>query len=313
MVNLFENGPYLHALGWIAGAQYEVSAANAEGLGALQRTMDFVDGSYPTLKTAVTSDELLAPLPKELLKSSGVPRARSAAKSTVLASILGKSLTKYVDTQPGFDGDRGSIGVVSNSAIVPVFWAFEGVGVGQSWDRTDTMLLPASIPSSVVTMVSTVTGFHASAASFGDGVAGMTAALEQAYLHFVHDRADYAVVIATEEACTPMMTSMQTLGIAREPIDGASGVLLTRKRLSASDWQICFAETFPEKTPRCMPPDWSAAPRIRVTYPDGCSAYTSTAAPQAMHAAMQLGAPKVVVEFVLKGHATCLIGLLKCT
>lgn len=309
MVNLFENGPYIHAMGWTGGARYDVVSDNSEAFGALQRTLEFANNSYPKRKAPVALEDMLAPLPKELLKSSGVPRARSAAKSTVLASILGRSLARFVASRPDFNGDRGAIGVVSFSATVPVFWAFESVGVGQSWDRTDTMLLPASIPSSVVTMVSTMTGFHASAATFGNGAAGMVAAVEHAYLDFLHDRADYALAICAEEACTPLRDAMHGLDMPREAIDGAAGLLLVRDRMAPTDWQICFAETMSSHAPRSLGPDWRNAPRIQIEYSDGCSAYTGTALPQALHAAMQLGATRAVVEITLDGNATCLLGL----
>lgn len=309
MVSSFEQGPYIHALGWTGGSQYDLNTHASTDFDKLQRTLAFSPGTYPTLKTPAAREETLAALPKDLLKSSGVPRARSAAKSTVLASILGKSLAQLVQDRPGYDGDRGSIGVVSNSAIVPVFWTFEGVGVGQSWDRTDTMLLPASIPSSVVTMVSTMTGFHASAASFGNGAAGMVAAVEQAYLNFLHGRADYAVVICAEEACMPMIDAMHSLDVPREPIDGAAGLLLSRQRLADTDWQISFAETASAHASPELPAEWKDVPRVQVVYADGCSAYTGTAMPQALHEAMQLGSKKALIEITLSGQTNCLIGL----
>ena len=309
MTNVLEKGPYLHALGWTQGETYDVAARHSGDWAGLVRTLSFAENEAPTLRTAVSREAMLAPLPPALLKASGVARARSAARSTVLSALLCRELAKFVSAREGFNGDRVGLGIVSCSAIVPVFWKFESVGVGDSWGNTDTMLLPASIPSSVVTAASTVTNFHATASTFADGAAGMVGAMEHAYLDFFHDRADFSLVVCAEEACVPMIDAMTGLQIAREPIDGAAGMVLSRERLASSDWQVCFAEIVSADGTQALPDGWDHAPRLSLAYNDRCTAYTGTAVPQALHLAMSTDGDSAVVDVLLKDRCRCLIGL----
>ncbi len=309
MINVLKEGPYLHALGWTGGESYDVAARSSSEWASLDRTLSFPEDESPTLKTPIAREVVLAGLPPALLKASGVARARSAAKSTVLSALLCRELAKFVSTRDSFNGDRVGLGIVSCSAIVPVFWKFESVGVGDSWANTDTMLLPASIPSSVVTAASTVTNFHATALTFADGAAGMVGAIEHAYLDFFHDRADFSLVVCAEEACLPMIDAMTGLDITREPVDGAAGMVLSRKRLADSDWQVCFADIVSFKEPSVLPAGWANAPRLKVGYHDRCTAYTGTALPQAVHLATSTDSDVAVVEMLLKDRGRCVLGL----
>lgn len=304
------NGPYIHALGWTHGVEYIVSSKSSPEWATLERTLDFPASGSARLIRAVDSDALIGPLSGPFLKDSGVARARSAAKSTVLAAVMARDLARHLANQPG-DGNRVSLGVVSSSAIAPVFWTFESVGVGDSWNNTDTMLLPASIPSCVVTTASNVTDFHASAITYGDGAAGVFAAIEHAHLDFLHERADHALVLCAEEVCAQMVEGMKVLGVDREPLDGAAGLVLTRERISQSDWQVTMVEVLDQSQPHPVP--GHAGLHIVVSHDDDCGTYTGTSVPEAIHFAIEqaiaVDQPEVLLEYRLGRRARCVLRL----
>lgn len=309
MIRLLDNGPFLHATAWTAGPDYTIQLSTGDGWGVGEPTIAFDAGRQPRMLAPLSVEQLLAPLAPPLLRSSGVDRARSAAKSTVLSALLAKSLVQTFNGQPGFDGKRVGVGIVSSSAIVPIFWKFESVGVSDSWQNTDTMLLPASIPSAVGTATSKVTDSHATAITFADGAVGMFSAIEHAYLCFFHGRADYFMVIAAEEGCLPMMDAMAKMGVTREVIDGAAGFVLSRERLSEGDWQVSFVDTVPSGQVAELPAGWADVPRFVVTFDDHFAAYTGAVVPQAIAQVAKTDAVQVVVEIVMAGRASSLLGL----
>lgn len=312
MIQSIDNGPYLHGLGWTHGPQYVAGLNTGHDWNVTPRTLGFDGHVAPRRIATVSNDQLLEPLPSSVLKASGVARARSAAKSTVFAALLAKTMLGSLKDRAVVDGNRVGVGIVSSSAIIPIFWKFESVGVSDSWDNTDTMLLPASIPSAVGTASSSVTDSHATAITFADGAVGMFSAIEHAHLGFVHDRSDYFLVIAAEEACAPMIDAMQSMGVDREVIDGAAGFVLSRERLSEGDWQVGIVETLSLDEPVSLPSSWADAPRFSVTLNDQFAAYTGCVVPQVISQAIGTDADRVVIEFVMSGRARSVLGLARC-
>lgn len=312
MISHFKDGPlYLHAAGWTQGESYEAAVNTGDNWRLHASTLDFHGEAGVQLKRVACVEPLLKPLPRSVTKASGIARATWAAKSTVFAALLAKGLIGTVNAQPDKSGDRVGIGIVSSSSIVPIFWQFESVGVADDWGKTDTMLLPASIPSAVGTASSTVTDSHATAITFSDGALGMVSAIEHAYLGFVHDRADYFLIIGAEEASVPIMTSMTSMGVQRPIVDGAAGFVLCRERLSEGDWRIDFVAVEAADRKAELPQEWTHALRFQVQLADPYVSYTSTLLPQAIVQAISTDAQAVVVEFSLRGRATARIGLTR--
>ena len=295
MIQYFENGPFLSALGWTGNIDYAVQSRPSNAWGELERTMTFPANGIPRSTQIVDVQRQSQPLKSAMLKRSGVPRARSAAKATVFTAFLGRELAGYLETESsdargectGFDGNRVSLSVVTASSIVSIFWAFESVGLSQSWDRTDTMLLPASIPSSTATALSNVVDCHASAINHAGGAAGAFAAVEHAHLNFVHGRSDKAMVICAEEVSTQLVEGMERVGINRDPMDGASGLVLSSSMRRKSDWQITFSQWLCAEQPEADPM-WQSAMHLVIEFGDDYPVYTSTTVPQGIHRVIEL-------------------------
>jgi len=305
------NGPYLHALGWTGGPPYAAMARNSAQFSELLPRLSFADNRAALLvrDDADTLKAKLAELPLPFLRSSGVARARNAARSTVFGAMLAKELRATFADNTAIVGDRVGIAMVSSSAIVPIFWRFESVGLADSWQRTDTMLLPASIPSSVVTAASTVTGSHAAALTLTDGAFGMLAGIEHAFLSFFHDRSDAFMVIGGDEAFQPMVDAAASINARIEVLDGAAGMVLTREAVSPGGWQVCFAQTISDKQAPLFDDAWSHADVLRVDCGDRLTAYTAALVPHAIHHALDTDADSVVIDFIVKDRARGLLGL----
>lgn len=311
MITEFKQNLYLHAAGWTQGDRYDVKVITGDGWAAHPSPLDFHGEAGVRHTTRVCVETLLEPLPRELVKASGVARATWAAKSTVFAALLAQGLVKTVNDQPDKRGDRVGIGIVSFSAIVPIFWRFESVGLSEGWHRTDTMLLPAAIPTAVGTASSTITDSHATAITFADGALGMFNAIEHAYLGLIHDRFDYFLAMGAEEASMPILNAMTRLGVNRPVVDGAAGFVLTREKLSEGDWRIDFIETQPPGHASGVPQSWAAVPRFTVTLPDSFAAYTATLVPHALAQAISTDADAVLVELTMHGRVTARVGLTR--
>lgn len=308
MITHLKHGPFLRAIGWVGGRDRAVQSRPSSQFNELTPLVHLAHGASPVVIDPMSREDMLAALPPTVLKGSGVARARSATKSTVLAALLSKELAPYISNLPNFDGKRVGLAVVTSSAIVPVFWRFESVGVSESWDHTDTMLLPASIPSGVVTAASTVTDFHATAVTLGEGAVGMVSAIELAHLNFVHDRADHFLVVASEEASETMLDAMAATSRSRSIVDGSAGYVLSKERLAPEDWQIAFYGTQSLNQTVDLPEDWSDAHVFRVVMEGPFSLYTSNLLPVALVAALNCQNKKAVLEFELPGASTSFVG-----
>jgi hypothetical protein len=170
------------------------------------------------------------------------------------------------------------------------------------------MLLPSSIPSAVATQVSAALNTHAAAISFLDGAAGVVAALEHAYLSFIHNRSDYFLVIGAEEACEPMVRALSVLNDDRPIVDGAVGFLLSRRPLSADDWQLQVAANVPAGSPVELEPEWSECKPFDVVAGNHLTAYTSLHLPYAVHAALSQRRPRTLIRCSLRGRGELVVG-----
>ena len=313
MIRHFQNGPFLHAIAWSIGRGYTPQCFTSNRWGNAEGPLRF--GAHaPTRKEQIPPEAVREPLADVYLKRSGVARARSAPRSTVLAAVLGKELAGVLGAPEERTGDRVGVGIVASTVITPVFWEFESVGITKGWNQCNPMLLPASIPSGVPTAVSSATGCRASAITFADGPGGVAAAIEHAYLDLRFDRADAYIVIAADEVCEPISRSMDSLGLKRDALDGASGLLLTREPRSSSDWQICFAGVLADQhSPTCLPELdgglWRDALRLVSEIGDRHAMHTGVILPMALLEAVKSDAAAAVVEIGLADAPRTVVGL----
>lgn len=326
MITNYPQGLFIHALSWTtpqheavlcSSTATEAQLAEQAKLVAPPINFDMADG-VPRLACLDNTDGQPAPLSLQVMRASGVPRARSAARCTVFAALVAKALrTSLADALQASSslasGDEVGIAVVSNSATVQIFFQFESVGVSRSWKDTDAMLLPASIPSAGCTAASMVTDSHASAVTFGDGLYGVCAALEHAQLLFHHGRARHLLLLATEEANAPMARALATLGDLRAVYDGCAGLLLSSQPLAPSDWQLAALAIIPEGGTVRINAPWLQGSRVRVHLDNPLSAFTSQLLPLALHEAMRFGVQSghttALVEFHVAGRGSVLMAL----
>ena len=319
MITNFENGPFVHAVGWTS-THHEVGLHTAGSWAAVEAPVVFGTlDAEPRLTCLAQSTAPVRPLPQQVLRASGVARARSAAACTIYAGLVAKTLRQALaktleawgtSTTPG---DAVGIAVVSSSANVQVFFDFESVGVAKSWHDTDAMLLPASIPSAGCTAASMVTDSHASATTFGDGLYGVRAGIEHAHLLFQHDRANQLLLLATEEVSQPMARALQALGDRRAAYDGCAGLLLSATPLSSSDWQVSAMAIVPEGQTVQISKPWRCGSRVRVHLDNRLMAFTSTWMPLAVLQAMRFGEETdkaaALIEFHIVGRGSIFVAL----
>lgn len=253
-----ESGPFVRAIGWTGRPDVSSThVATCATAYALPNPFEFSgSGTYhpkdPTPPACPTE------IPLNVMRSSGVARARSAAKATLWAALLGKSLLATVPGQAR-QGERVGVAVASSSSITPVAWEFETVGLLKGWNKTDTLLLPSSIPSAIATQISAAFQTHAAAIAFQDGLWGMCAAMEHAHLSFLNQRADHFAVIAADEVCTIQCRALAALGDLRPWTDGASGVLLSKEANGPGEWQLALCGIVKEGQALELPSEWGSA------------------------------------------------------
>jgi hypothetical protein len=279
---MLENGPYINAIGWTRKPDHSVVAATEASYASMANPVEF-DGSGGYRVKHGDAGCVPTDLPLPLMRSSGVARARSAAKSTIFAALLGKELIATVSGRSDYNGERTGVAVASSTAITPIAWEFETVGMQKGWPKTDTMLLPSSIPSAITTQTSAVFDTHAAAIAFQDGAFGVCAAIEHAYLSFAHNRSDYFLVIGSEEICSVQCDALDALNDGRPRIDGASGLVLGKSPCSPEDWRLafCFNATGDESS--ALPQDWEDAEVLDLTIAGTATVFTATLVPYALH------------------------------
>jgi len=304
---MLENGPYVNSIGWTRKPDHAAVAAGAAADAPMANPFDFDGAGGYRLKD---EDAGRAPtdLPLPLMRSSGVARARSASKSTILAALLGKQLIATVSARSDYDGNRTGVAVASSTAITPVTWEFETVGVRNGWLKTDTMLMPSSIPSAITTQTSAVFDTHATAIAFQDGAFGLCAAIEHAYLSFAHNRSDYFLVIGSEEICAVQCDALDALSDGRPRVDGASGLVLGRSPHTPDDWRLAFCFNDTSEQAPSLPAGWEDAEVLDLTIPSRPTAFTATLVPHALHHLFERAGGRAVLVCSMPGRGRYLVG-----
>lgn len=291
MIKTIENGPYVHSIGWTVKPNFSATLASSGNFSDIRCPAEFCDNGTYTLKDQTSISDMFTPLSLALLRSSGIARARSAAKSTVFAALLGKELLGLIKDIPGYDG--GQVGVaITSSAITPIAWEFEKVGLERGWLKTDTMLLPSSIPSAIATQVSAALGIHATAIAFQDGAFGFCAAFEQVHLSFIHGRSQYFLLMGAEELCEVQHRALLELNENRPKVDGAAGLLLTKRPKTTSDWQLGLCENM--STKMVLPSPWDDVMPFRLRFPSHLALFSSLFVPYALQQAFSVDSDRIV-------------------
>ena len=304
------NGPVIAAMGWL-DRTHLVSYSFSSSRASNHRAPIWFDKQKKIIhRSLLQHEELVADLPPSFLKSSKVSRARNAAKSTIFAANLAHALFDHIPKDESFEPDMVAINVSANSATTAVCWDFEIDGVTRGWEKTNTMLLPSSIPSAISTQISASLNIHASAVTFMHGILGFYNAIEHTYLMFHHNRADHCLVLGAEEFCQVQLESTQKEGKFRKLVDGASGILLSKKSVPGG-WKIALCgNVAPDTTPN-IPESWQNVTRLEIDFLDSNSLGTATLLPYALHQLMISGQNKGLIHCNLSRLGQFVLGLEK--
>lgn len=269
-----KKGPFIHALGCVERPDFTVHTAMLPG-GNLTSTIT-IDDNGAISAPRLSSEEMFEPLPKEVLKASGVARARNSAKSTIFAALVAQEFNRMLTDEPGYNPDRVIIGIANCSASAAISWEYEAEGTSLGWRNTNTMLMPSALPSAIGTQISAAIKTHNATITFLNDVLGMCAAVEYTYVNFFHDRADYAFLIASEELSVPhdkvRECKKNSLMIER---DGASGLLLSKKMLRDVAWQLVLFQHAAKASDIVIPDAWKNETVVRICIPESNSAFSS--------------------------------------
>jgi hypothetical protein len=290
---LLQNGPYLHGLGWLKNDYSVVAASMSSSWQGEVNPINFDgSGSYQLCSQCITAE-----IPMSVVRSSGVARPRSAAKSTIYAALLGKGLLETLSHAP-VSGERVGVAVACKSDTASISYAFESSGVRNGWSKTDTMLLPSSIPSAITTQTSAVFNAHAAALAFEDGAMGMCAALEYVYLSFAHQRSDAFLIIGADEFCTIQAQALDALEDKRPRAAGASGMILTRMPLAAAgNWQLVICAQACNGEAVEIPESWNGAARLSINIPNFLPIFTAQLIPLAVHQLLHEASDQALLFF----------------
>jgi hypothetical protein len=171
-------------------------------------------------------------LSREFLRSSGIKRPMSAARSSVYAAIVAKALLEVV---PEHEVRLTGVIVMTTSAALAIAQRFEVSGLTEGWELVDPFLLPNSLPSAVATHVASLIGAQAFAVSMMDGASSFYSASEYALL-MLGTRAQHVLILATEETC-PSMASLAEKS-APSLREGCLGILVSDARLHKFGWRL---------------------------------------------------------------------------
>lgn len=311
-ITTLKNGPYVHAIGWTCKQDHSACVATRSSWARLTNPFDFDGvGGYRLKDETPVACPTDIPLP--VMRSSGVARARSAAKGTVFAALLGKQLLGTVSGQENYHGNRVGVAVASGSAITSIAWEFETIGLRKGWDKTDTLLLPSSIPSAITTQTSAVFGTHAAAIAFQDGIFGICAAIEYAHLSFVHQRSDYFLIIGAEEVCQIQCSALLALGDQRPWIDGAAGLVLSSTPKSTGDWKLVLCGSVAEGAVQVLPEEWEDAAALEVDIESSATLFSAPLVPYALHHLFVNATDKAVLSCRLPGRGEYVLGFKQNT
>lgn len=309
-MSLLQNGPYIYATGCVSRPELAARTALAaeEFSDAPIRFSD--DGSYEIVHE-FSIEEMKKPLERPILKASGVARARNSSRSTVFAALLAHEFIKYIKDFPDFDRNRVALGLCNCSASASLSWEFESEGITLGWDRSNTMLMPSCLPSSIGTQLSAAIDTHAATITFLDDILGVGAAFRYMYTSFFHDRSDYAFIISAEEFSPVHERGIQKF-IGTRPLcclmDGAAGVLLTRKKLTDSAWQLALCDHVSASGTLSLPESWKHAKSISLMLDEEASLSTLLFPYALQHLIKTKDADKILLTFGIKARGTFALG-----
>lgn len=306
---VLHNGPYISVIGGISRPDFTVASVSVPGA-PLPSPVRFHDDGSVASTSSLTREDMQQPLPQPVLKASGVARARNAAYSTIFAALLAQNFITHVRELPGFDPNRVVIGICNCSSSAAISWEFETEGVALGWDRSNTMLMPSSLPSAIGTQVSAAIKTHAAAITFLDDILGMCSAFEYTYTSFFHERADHAFIIAAEEYSAPHDKVLTHLGRPLPPArDGAAGVLLSREKRDETAWQFALCRHLAEGERLSLPDGWSGACILPLQL-DEAATFSTLLFPYALHHLLVAyeDAAKKVLTVTVPGRGSFVLG-----
>lgn len=276
-------GPFIHAIGDARRPEFSARTAVLPHDRVSFSVVVSPDGTFKSL-VAFTEEELLGPLPRPVLRASGVARAGNSAKSTVFAALLAQEFNTMLQQQPGYDPDRVVIGIANGSSSAAIGWEYESEGVNLGWRNTNTMLMPSALPSAIGTQISSAIKTHNATITFLNDILGMCSAMEYTYVNFFHDRADYAFLIGAEEVSYPLLKINE-----RRPkellinFDGAAGMLLTKKMIGDSAWRVTHYRHTVRPEEISIPAGWEDAPVLNIDLTEQQAALSSIVFPHAVY------------------------------
>ncbi|MFC4274392.1 hypothetical protein [Achromobacter aloeverae] len=315
-MTILRDGPYLRAIGWLCGQDHAARVATTRTWDQLANPVDFTDDGGYRLRADTEAGVPASPC-AAVMQGSGVARARSAAKSTVYAALLGRRLLDTVAPRDGYHGDHVGVAVASGSTITPIAWDFETTGLRKGWRKTDTLLLPSSIPSAIATQVSAALDTHAAALAFQDGALGVCAAFEYAHLAFAHRRADYFLVMGADEVSQIQGDALAALGDTRPVLNGASGLVLGRTPHGDQDWQLRLCAHVDRNAGdvgvagdvgAMLPGDWPLAVSRDIGIKDNPTLFTAPLLAYALHDLLRHAGRKAVLTCRLPGRGAYVLG-----
>lgn len=304
-----KKGPYVHAVGFVGRPDCAVNTAIIPGE-TVTVPIAITDSGVISTVSPLTPEQMLEPLPREVLKASGVSRARNSAKSTIFAALVAQEFNKMLAGRPGYNPDRVVIGISNCSASAAISWEYETEGVTLGWRDTNTMLMPSALPSAIGTQISSAIKTHNATITFLNDILGMCAALEYTHVNFFHDRADYAFLIAGEELSIPHAKVQEH---KNDPLivdrDGASGVLLSKERLADKAWQLALYKHTVDAESINIPADWQTAEILRLSIPEHKSAFSTLVFPFAIYKLLsKQGADKAILIISVENRSTYALG-----
>lgn len=301
------DGPLINVFGWLT-APACLPVISVPGVGESAVAPCSFNGS----SDIILQDDIehgVVDVPFAIRKKSGVPRSRSASKATIFASILGGEFIKHSHAS----GENIGIACVSSSSTLPVAWEFESAGVRDGWSKTDTMLLPSSIPSAISTQIAAAHNLHATALTFLDGIMGACSALEYATLCFHYQRAQEILLLCAEEVSPPHQIAVRHINYAHAELlfNGASGIALLAPTKKAIGWQFKIIHRYSSGEPTELPPDWRTGHAYyELILNSELTAFTSWLLPLFIHQAVsESKSDKIIVKCGHESRGGFIIGL----
>ena len=304
-----QNGPFILATAYLSRPDFTIHTTVLPGEISAPPFLIADDGSIST-PNPYSAEQLLGPLPKEILKASGVARARNSAKSTIYAALVAQEFKRMVSGRSDYNPDRVVIGICNSSSSAALDWEYETEGVTLGWLNTNTLLMPSALPSAVGTQVSAAVKTHNATITFINDIFGMCAAMEYTHVNFFHERADYSFLIASEELSPALIKLMEQKD---EPFvierDGASGLLLCREKPREWAWRLSLYKHTVDSRTIVVPDGWQDAAMLSIPLPALSTPFSSLLFPFAVHkVCSQQGKDKAILIIDIEDRSAYAFG-----